>query len=351
MKKIIKTIIFLTILCILFIAVYHIFWIAPSSISEFYKEKENSLDIVYIGASNAFTSFNNLLAYDLYGYKTGFLAANSQAFGFAKYLVIESEKYQKPSLYIIDLAKVVDTMDKFTGENIRGTVDTMKFSKNRIDAINEMLSYKKEISKSEYINYYFSFLMYHNRWKHLSNQTIIGNEASYKGFLFNDMTASCKPQDSYEWKNDLEKLDGENEKILLDLIKLIKDRKLNVLFVVPVRCFNEEKAQEKMNYAIKIIEDNGFKVINFNKLDDFKSIDFKTDLYNGAHINVYGSTKYTLYFAKYLKENYNLPNHKIDEQDSSWNDEYERFKNDFKKLTGKDFDTILKEDIETNSGL
>ena len=351
MKKITKIIIFAIIFFLIFFIVDHILWIAPTPVSEFYKEKENSLDIVYIGSSNTFTSFNNLLAYDLYGYKTGFLAANSQAFGLAKYLIIESEKYQNPSLYVIDIAKVVDTMDKFSGENIRETVDSMKFSKNRIEAINEILSYKKEINKKEYINYYFSFFMYHNRWKNMTKRTIVGDDSMYKGFRFDEMTSSCKPQDSYEWKNDLEKLDGENEKILLDLIKLIKDRKLNVLFVVPVRCFNEEKAQEKMNYAIKIIEDNGFKVINFNKLDDFKSIDFKTDLYNGAHINVYGSTKYTLYFAKYLKENYNLPNHKIDEQDSSWNDEYERFKNDFKKLTGKDFDTILKEDIETNSGL
>ena len=104
-----------------------------------------------------------------------------------------------------------------------------------------------------------------------------------------------------------------------------------------------KKSQEKMNDAIRIIKDNGFEVINFNALEDFKYIDFNTDLYNENHINIYGSTKYTLYFAKYLKERYNLPNHKEDKNYNSWNKEYERFKIDFNKLTNKNFKDVVEE--------
>lgn len=342
-RNIAKTIIFLLIFFILFIIINHLLWIAPTPISEFYKEEKNSLDIVYIGASNAFISFNNLLAYDLYGYTTGLLAANTQPFGLTKYLIIESEKYQKPSLYVIDIARVINTMDEYIGENIRTTVDSMKFSQNRINAINDILRYKKEISKKEYINYYLSFFMYHNIWKSLTKRTILGDSSLYKGFRMDEMTVSCEPQESYKWKTDVEKLGRENEQILLDLINFIKENKLNVLFVIPVRCFKEEKAQEKLNHASQLITDNGFKVINFNTLNDFKYIDFNKDLYNENHINIYGSTKYTLYFAKFLKEHYDLPNHKKDEQYSSWNEEYERLKTSFNELTNQNFTDLVEE--------
>ena len=64
-------------------------------------------------------------------------------------------------------------------------------------------------------------------------------------------------------------------------------------------------------------------------------------LLNFAHLNVYGATKYTLWFSKYLKENYELPNHKNDVNYSSWSSEYDRFKDNFKKITDKDFNEIL----------
>ena len=126
---------------------------------------------------------------------------------------------------------------------------------------------------------------------------------------------------------------------MIELIKYIKSNNLNVLFVIPKRCFEETEIKQ-LNNASKIIKQNELDIINFNTLDDFK-VDFNMDFYNRAHLNVYGSTKYTLYFSKYLKENYKLKNHKEDEKYSSWNSEYERFKIDFNKLTGKKFDELI----------
>ena len=72
-------------------------------------------------------------------------------------------------------------------------------------------------------------------------------------------------------------------------------------------------------------------------------INFENNLYNNDHLNIYGSTKYTLYFAKYLKEHYDLPDHRDDKNYASWNKEYERLKTDFNKLTKKNYDDILNE--------
>ncbi len=75
-------------------------------------------------------------------------------------------------------------------------------------------------------------------------------------------------------------------------------------------------------------------------MDDF-SVNYKTEMLNGSHLNTYGATKYTLYLSKYLNEHYDLPNHKDDSAYTSWENEYVRFKEDFKTFTKKDFNTVL----------
>ncbi len=341
-KNIKKSIVFLLIFFILLYCATKALWLPKTALSYFYKEPKNSLDIVYIGSSNAYVHFNTVLAYNLYGYTTGFLSTDTQPISLAKYMIEESEKYQKPSLYIIDLAKAVDELNTYSGEDIRKTIDSMKFSKNRIDAINETLKYKKDISKDEYINYYFSFLMYHNAWKNIY-WNLLSYSRLYKGYLFSPRTNNIiESQTRYKWNKKIDEISKETQEIITDLINYIKSKKIDVLFVVPVRTYAEE-INSKLNFVVKFIEKNDLKVINFNTLDDFDNIDFTTDFYNDAHLNIYGSTKYTLYFAKYLKENYELPDHRNDKRYNSWNAEYERFKKDFNETTNKNFDDLLGE--------
>ena len=340
MKNIIKTIIFLLIFIFTFDFVFNILWLSKNPISYFYKEPKNSIDVVYIGSSNAYAHFNTTLAYNLHGFTTGLLSCDSQPFGMVKYLMIESKKFQSPKLYVIDIAKLVDDLSSIEEGAIRTSVDSMKFSKNRIDAVNELLSYNNKFD-NEKLNYYFSFLKYHNKWKEISVWDFIYNSVLYKGYLFTNDTAKISSQKKVVWDNTEVKLNDENYRILIDLIKYINENNLNVLFVIPNRNFELEQIRE-LNNAENIILRNNYKIVNFNKLYDL-DINYSSDLYNEHHINVYGATKYTAYFSKYLVENYNLPNHKNDEDYKSWKKEYERFKKSFKEITHKDFDELLKE--------
>ena len=137
------------------------------------------------------------------------------------------------------------------------------------------------------------------------------------------------------WANSLPFM----KEILKDLLEYLNKNKINALFTIPVRRYPLQHIQY-LNSAVDIIEQSGYKVINFNKIDDL-NIDFDKDLYNSAHLNVYGATKYTLYFSKYLKDNYNLKDHRKNEKDSSWLNEYERFKTEFNNLTKKNFEDLI----------
>ena len=340
MKNFKKIVIFIFIFFLLLYGVVNLLWLPPSAITDFYKEPKNSIDVAYFGSSNVFAHFNTVLAYDLYGYTTAMFSANSQPFALIKYGIKEVRKTQNPSVYVIDITTISRTLESYTSEEMRKTIDTMNFSQNRTDAINEMLSYKKDTSKQDYINMYFSFLLYHNKWKNISKENVTGKTDLYKGYLFSEMTSKIMPMDKHVWTNNAIELDNQSKQALYDLIDYIKENNMNALFVIPKRSFGEEGIG-RLNSAAKIIQENGFDIINCNLEDKLDNIDWSTDFYNDSHLNVYGATKYTLYFSKYLKEHYKLENHKGDEEYKSWETGYKNFKRQYKNLTNKDFDDLL----------
>ncbi len=340
MKKILKVIVFLVIGVFIWNCTFSIIWTSPNSIKYFYQEPENSLDVIYIGSSNSYAHFNTVLAYNLQGFATGMLASDGQPFSAIKYLLQEAIKYQNPEVYVIDINSVATDIRYSNDGDIRKVIDNMKWSENRNDAIEGMLKYT-DIKKEDYINYYFSFLTYHNSWKYIGDYSF-KNDDLYKGHLLSTDTIKVEPQQEFEWDSE-KKLDlmQENLEIYLDLIEYIKANNLNVIFVVPARSFTEEN-MARLNNAIEIAEENNIKTINFNMLEDF-SINYSTDLYNSGHLNVYGATKYTIYFSEYLKNNYNLKDHRQNNNYKSWDKEYERYKDSYYVLTKQNYDDLLEE--------
>ncbi len=338
-KNLLKTIIFVLIFCILMYFLVNFLWLDNHIMSYVYNEQENTIDVAYIGASTVYCSFNTTLAYKQYGYTTWNLSSGSQPFTATKYLMKEIRKTQNPSLYVIDLGKVAYGLD-VPGADIRKVTDAMKWSDNRTEAINGMLKYTS-IDKKDYVNYKYSFLLYHNRWKDINENNFIGNPNVFKGFTLAKDTVKIEPQTKYVWTDEKDELQEENKEVLNDLIGYIKSNNLDALFVVPKKKFLVNDAK-KMNEAIEIIEEKGFKVINFNKVEDI-GLDWSKDFKDFEHLNIYGATKYTLYFAKYLHENYDLPNHKGDEKYASWDSEYDRMKNEYRVWTKNDYEDLVSQ--------
>ncbi len=338
MKKVIKATLFLIIFVILFIEVFNTLWLRKTSISYFYEEPKNSMDVAYIGSSNVIAHYIPTLAYKEYGFTTSIYATYSQSFDTIKYFIEEVRKYQNPKLYIIDIAQIINEHKNIDSGEIRTGADSMKFSLNRIKLINKKLSHYS-VPYTDYINYYFSFNLYHNRWKDiLSGDLKNENENLYKGYTFND---KIEPQISYKWVEDTRELPEYNHKELLDLLEYIKENDLNVLFVIPARIFNNTVARQ-LNEASKIIENKNYSVINFNNLEDYK-IDYLKDFNDGGHLNIFGATKYTLYFGKYLKEKYNLSDHRNIYIYSSWEKEHIRLEENYKKIFKENYDYLINE--------
>lgn len=315
-----KVALFIFIFIIVWNIVFSILWLDKSSIYDFYQEKRNSVDVVYVGSSSVYSSFNTLQAYKEYGLTTGVLASDVQPLGATKFMLEEARKYQNPSIYILDINLYGQNVDEIAYINIRKATDALKNSSTRKDCIDYLLKYTT-ISKDEYINYYLSFLTYHNSWKDID----INNFKSrmIKGHYLSELTISISPQEHKEWNNEYIEIPQENIEMINDLIAYIKEKKLNVLFVSAPKILNNEEAG-KLNTIISLLEDNGFNVINTNN-DNFLNLDYQNDFYNSSHVNAYGARKFTNFLCKYLYENYNIgANNKYDK---SWEKAYDIYIN------------------------
>ncbi len=339
-KRMIKIIFFFGILLIMLNNVFSILWISEESITYFYNEPKDTLDVIYLGSSNAYKHFNTTLAYNLYGFTTGMLSNDSEPFAAIKYLINDAEKYQDAKLYIIDMTMATRSLNTVMPEHIRKTVDNMEFSMNRINAINEILGYKG-IDKKQYINYYFSFFMYHGMWKNISKRTFVGRNDLYKGFVLNPYNnTKTEAQEEQTWNgNAYTELPQEHKEILTSLFNTIQDKKINAIFIIPPRYFTDEE-QGELNEMTKLIEENGYTIINMNTVEDY-NIDYQNDFYDNKHLNINGATKYTIYISKYLKKHYDLPNHKGQPEYASWDYEFNRFKNAYEDIVGEKYDKVL----------
>ena len=351
MKKIFKVIIFISILVFIWLVVFDVLHVARHFINMFYKEPKSSLDVVYIGNSNVSVHFNTTLAFEQYGYATGLISSGNQPSFLIKNMLIEAQKYQKPKVFVIDINCFGEDFNVYTEEIIRNSVDNLKLSLNRIDAINRSLKYVN-ISKNDPnsqsgnnpLNYYFRFLMYHNSWKNITKSSF-DPDVLYKTFWLEYVTTTILPLKDYHWPDERNEIPKDQKEILIDLLKYIKENKLNVLFVIPCKDYTiKEGYAEQINTVSDIIRDKGYEVMNFNTIDDFK-VDYSHDFYNRSHLNIYGSTKYTLYFGKYLKEKFDLPDHRDDLKYVSWNDTYLRLIKDIYTYTNKNFNDIVNEYI------
>ena len=100
------------------------------------EEKENSLDVIYIGGSATFVYWEPLHAYSDCGFTSYDLATNTiQAESILAY-VKYAQQYQNPDLYVIGV-RAFQYYDEIGSEvGLRVTSDALDMGRNRFELIN-----------------------------------------------------------------------------------------------------------------------------------------------------------------------------------------------------------------------
>lgn len=311
MKQLGKKIIFIVVLCSILIALSVVFyWKGSENLSKIpvrirpflgiQKEKENSIDIVILGDSESLTSISPLELWQVNGTTSYVCGQSGQKIQETYYMLKTALKNQTPQLVILEtntLFRYQNSMDQF------------------------------KTSLDEMTNYYFPIFRYHDYWKWLFRKEEYHHNIDYKGFKMKEHVDSYNG-DAYMIETDVKQDISPFVKLYLE--KILKEcKKKNIELILlstpsPVN-YNYQKHNALEQYA----KHKNLKYLDLNLKVEEVGVDWKTDtLDKGDHLNISGAQKVTKYLGKYLENQYDLKDHRLDRNFKEWNTNsiaYEKF--------------------------
>ena len=309
----------------------------------FYAEKKDTLDVILIGSSPVYTYYSAPQIWGETGIACYPLSSNVQRPGAALPLIREAEKTQSPRVFVFEM-RMYTMEDGDMSENMafaRGVTDNMKYSANRIYAINRLVT-----TKEDRYTYYFDIFKYHSNWKTMVLPDQIRcvtyeKKNPLKGFVIRDHVALLsEPELDYRQITATRPIPEEQEERLRELLQVLKDNEQQALFIVSPYTAKEDEA-EMFNYMQQIVEGEGYTFVNMNLHTDEIGLDYTTDFHDIGHANLSGAMKCSTYLGHLLQE--------YDISDKRGEKDYESFDKAYQYFQNIQTDTMMKiqEKIET----
>lgn len=334
-KQIIRSIAFLLVVFAVFVVLSDLFENGTNNNYDkrFYTYRQLDKDIVdavFIGTSGVDRYWNSGRGFADYGIAMYALSSDAMPPWVYTNMIEEAFAYQNPQLFLLDVRSFLqDTGDaSYMDARGRRVIDAMDFfSINRLKVALKTAAVVRPYNDSAYretgISYILPFIKYHSIAldEDYSFDNHLGSKPhNYAGFYYSSArSATVKKQKPNEYKADyFEDLSAVAETHLYDLINYIRERKLDALFVVTPKVFDESE-MGRLNTMLKILDEEGMPYAFFTVEDDpanelAVNLDWSQDFYNDAHVNYKGANKFTDVLAKYLLARYDLPDRREDER-------------------------------------
>lgn len=294
----------------------------------FYAEEDDTLDVVMIGSSPVYPFYSAPKIWGEQGITCYPLSSHVQRPSAALPLLKEVYKTQSPQVVVFEMRMY--TMEDGDMESnmayARGVTDNMKYSLNRICAINRLVP-----EVSERYTYYFDIFKYHSNWKTMVLPDQLAcfryeKKHPLKGFVIRDEVGPLEEEriPTCTEITEVMPIPREQEERLYELLDYLQEQEQQALFIVsPYRLEPEE--QKMYNYMRPIIASYGYDFVNMNEYYQEIGIDFTTDYYDyGGHVNMLGAEKCTSFLEKLL-EQFGLPDKRGEDGYQSWDQAYERY--------------------------
>ncbi|MCB2306926.1 hypothetical protein LGL08_12855 [Clostridium estertheticum] len=329
-KSFLKGISFVIIILLFIITLNSIFIIKTNHRAKLtqglYTNTGDSFDVVLLGSSHMDALINPNVLWKQFGITSFDYSTGGQPIDVTYYLLKEVLKKHKDPIVVVDLYYLGST-DKFGDEGyIRTALDNVKFSVNKVKAI------LNTTPMDQWLNYFFPIFKYHDRWKELTDTDFnFDTDETYyrKGFNASHDVYGKENASNSETTKTVD-LPPKTEEYLNKIITLSKKENFKLIFTNAPHDYSQTAGSKvwtaepaKMfNKVAEISKANNIPFINYNKLTTDLGFNFKKDMANIGHLNIFGSEKATSYLGKYLKTNYKLTDHRNDETYKKWNSDY-----------------------------
>lgn len=330
-KAILKGSIFVIILFLVTLTFNSIFVMKSKSsmklIQGLYENTGDKFDVVLLGSSHMNDSINPNILWNQYGITSFNYATGGQTIDVTYYLLKEILKNHKNPIVVVDLYYLGSTNEFGNEGYVRTALDILKLSANKSEAIINTTPQK------DWINYFFPIFKYHDRWVSLTERDFAFDTSTtyyQKGFDSSQDLYGKENTSSSHSTTEMVDIPPKSEEYLNKIIDLSKEEGFKLIFTNAPHDYNATagfsnwvKEPSKMfNKVAKISKQNNIPFFNYCNMINEMGFDFKTDMKNIGHLNVFGANKVTLNLGKVLKENYGLVDHRKDEKYKKWKLDY-----------------------------
>ena len=271
-------------------------------IRRFYLEEENSLDVVFMGASDVPTAFAPGLAYDEHGFTSYLYTIDANPGSLYKYQLKEILSTQNPQAIVVEVNGFLYN-DGYQKQEVRLRMfaESIPFSLNKLDAI-------CHYNVDDKINYVFPFIKYHGDWikggkllesYHWKTSKAAG-PALLKGITTCTLVASYDPATI--------QMPGQTapeiaEAYLVDFLEYCEKEGISNLIFVRFPHRNAVTHSAAVSQVEEVLARYGHSLLNLEERIDEIGLDFDRDFFNDEHLNIYGMEKMTAYFGNFLASN------------------------------------------------
>lgn len=287
-------------------------------------EKPGTIDVLFLGSSHCWDSYNPQVLWDEYGYTSYNLGGSRQTPIASYYLLQDALVYQKDikcvvmdSFYIIYFAKYRNAPDQEL-DNFKCFSSTY-WRKKYIDDVYNRQDWMQQYTKEDF---YYNTYWNHNSWKNLYqyNFASLDNRffTSCKGFTFNFNATNnnkyTKPDCSAFETDNRSPVDEVYMEYTQKIIDLCKSKGIQLLFTETPYLFKDIYWQARCNTLVDHLTQQGVAYISSNTEERFSDIDFATFFMNKDHLNALGAESETLFVGKYLHDNFDLQDRRGDKK-------------------------------------
>ena len=298
----------------------------------FYAEEKNSLDFVFIGSSQMFTSVVPAVLWEEYGITSYDFGANEQPMYLSYYYVKEALKYQKPKAIVLEVSYC--NTPEYTHEGVLHiNLDDLRMGPVKLQAIFDI------IPAGERWPYIFELAKYHDTWTTLDKPSLeyitADKHNPYKGYTpsldgFPDGGTFNEEISKVTEKAQLAELSVE---YMEKIIALCKEEGVDLLFLKTPNDHIQNQAE--YNAVEDIADAHGVPYLDLNR-------EMKGQLHN----HVFHAETVTKRIGEWLTKLYEIEDKRENPQFARWHEDadyYYRYKHQLKLNEIETFEEYIAE--------
>ena len=285
-------------------------------ITTLYAQEEDTVDVLVIGTSCAYSGVNTNVLFEEYGIAAYNLCSAEQPYWVSYHYLREALKTQSPRLILLD-AKAAIYQDEYSkrGRTILATYGIRDF-RARMEAIMDCVGPEK------FLDFALVFGELHSYYKDVKAENFVyppdngGRGPDWKGYIEMDQTESHE-RPSMVWNEGRKPLHPRQEEYFVKILELAEEHGIPVMLVgFP----NPDYEHDHMYYNAlwKIAAEHGVGGINYNDPTLKLKLRYSTDFADWQHLNVKGSVTFTRRLGEDLKAQYDLPDRRGQVEYASW---------------------------------